>query len=292
MGNKAAKSDLKTSLVADVVIPLRNLAKYGSPDMFTCLAMETTSWCNRSCDYCPSGKYKKENVRLDAAIVHRVFDQLGEMEFDGTIFLHLFNEPLYDKRIAGFVGYARKKCPVSKISISSNGDNLDLKLMRSLIDEGIDRLFVTQYDGKVNDNVKEVQQALIGTDRQKLTVRVQNVFESNRAGLVPSLKIEETLKEPCYRPKRMLVVNAWGKVLLCCNDYFGKEVLGDAATEPLVKIWRSRRFKYLRKRLEQGDRTVSELCRACNEITPKETVIEDISKTNAYKKIKDWNLYG
>lgn len=290
MGNKSIILDLGINFTAHIIIPLRNWLRYGTPKMFSSIALETTSWCNRSCEYCPSGKYKREKRRLETELVHKVLNELGELRFDGTIYLHLFNEPLYDKRLPDLVRYAREKCPGSKISISSNGDNLDPAIMKRLIEAGLDLLFITQYDGKVNDNVRATQESIDRGENHKLQVRVQNAFESNRAGSIESLKINEMLKKPCYRPGRMMVINANGKVLLCCNDYFGKEILGDVSAEKLIDCWRSKRFQFLRKKLSNSDRTVSELCKACNEITPKENKIEDLAKTKTYRVLKKLGL--
>jgi hypothetical protein len=52
-----------------------------------------------------------------------------------------------------------------------------------------------------------------------------------------------------------------GNVVLCCNDYFETDVLGNVATSGLREVWTSERFTALREALSRGDRTASVLCR-------------------------------
>jgi radical SAM protein with 4Fe4S-binding SPASM domain len=276
----------------DIVVPLQSFLRYERRDIFTSVAIETTSWCNRKCSYCPSGKYKRKNKRLDLPSILNVFKQLGAIRFNGTIYIHLFNEPLFDKRLPYIIDYARKKCPESRIFISSNGDRLTTHLMKLLIEAGLDLLYVTQYDGQINDNVREVQESLIESDQiGYLSVRVQNVFENNRGGTLDFMKINEPLRELCYRPGRMLVINSDGKVLLCCNDYLGREVMGDIRKEGILNIWSNEKFRHFRNSLINKDRTVSPLCSACNEvIDSRYGPLVELSKTKGFKIFNELGL--
>jgi radical SAM protein with 4Fe4S-binding SPASM domain len=269
----------------DIIAPLQNSIRYGSSDIFSSVAMETTSWCNRSCSYCPSGKVKRKNKKLEPELIQSVLEQLGAIRFNGTIYLHLFNEPLFDVRLPSVVSLAREKCPDSRIFISSNGDNLTISLMNKLIDSGIDLLYVTQYDGAISRHISKVSDSLSGTDRKKhINVRVQNVFENNRGGTIDFMKINEPLDAECYRPDNMLVINAFGKVVLCCNDYFGKEIMGDITTDSLLHIWHNEKFRRFRNSLRGRNRNVSTLCKGCNEIINSGShTVRELSKTTAYK---------
>lgn len=281
------KPTLIENLFFHIVVPLRNLLRYNRKSVFTSIAIETTSWCNRKCEYCPNSKYKREKKTLDFTLVKKVAKQLGDIDYDGAVFLHLFNEPLLDKRLSSIITCIREECQKAKIAISSNGDILTTTMMRELLEAGLDKMFVTQYDGRIKENVERVQQYITEKNCGCLHVRVQNVFNNNRGGSLDFMKVDQPLKEVCYRPDRMLTINSDGKVVICCNDYHGQEIMGDVNKEKLLDIWNNEQFRHFRRHLRRKDRTVSPLCRSCNEIVNwKRQMMTDLSKSTPYRALQ------
>lgn len=251
-------------------LKIQNLLKYKRLTMFCGIDIETTTVCNRKCKFCPNryGNRGNREKIMKTSLFKKIIDDLGSINYDRRISPHFYGEPLLDRRMVSFVKYIRKKCPQALIQINSNGDYLNLALFKDLVKAGMDLLFITQYDGRVNKNVKDVLDWVDTNNRwyrRYIHVRVQNTFEDNRAGLIPQIEvIEEPLKEGCPRPSYKMAINWAGKVLLCCNDYYGKAIMGDINKEPLMKIWNSKKFEQVRKYLGNKNRSKIPLCKSCN----------------------------
>jgi hypothetical protein len=66
----------------------------------------------------------------------------------------------------------------------------------------------------------------------------------------------------CILPQSTLVVDAWGKVKLCANDYDGVADWGDLAAERLADVWRKPAYAALRRDVLHG-RFDKAICRVC-----------------------------
>src|SRR5688572_5005501 len=114
--------------------------------MFTRIQIQTVSWCNRSCAFCPSGKFPVAKVFMPLEVYHRVIDQLRTLNFRGRISPYLMNESLLDKRLPALIAYARRQCPESWIAINTNGDALSESLAECLFAAGLNCMDVNAYD--------------------------------------------------------------------------------------------------------------------------------------------------
>src|SRR5437588_6997384 len=117
-----------------------------SVSLFTRIQIQTVSWCNRSCAFCPSGKFPVEKVFMPVEVYHRIVHQLQALNYAGRISPYLMNESLLDKRLPEFIAYTRAHCPESWIAINTNGDALSETLVDRLFDAGLNSLDVSAYD--------------------------------------------------------------------------------------------------------------------------------------------------
>jgi radical SAM protein with 4Fe4S-binding SPASM domain len=62
----------------------------------------------------------------------------------------------------------------------------------------------------------------------------------------------------------MMVIASSGKVVLCYEDYLETTVMGDVRRETLAAIWHAKKFARHRQALIAGDRTLTRICRRCN----------------------------
>lgn len=69
---------------------------------------------------------------------------------------------------------------------------------------------------------------------------------------------------PCYMLYEMMVISWDGKVSLCCEDWFGEHLMGDAAREGLSDIWRGDQFRKARALHEESAFDAIPLCADCN----------------------------
>ena len=70
---------------------------------------------------------------------------------------------------------------------------------------------------------------------------------------------------PCAELWYKAVVNAQGKVVLCCNDYLAVATLGSVKRQSIWEIWNGAAIRDLRKRHTQGRYEDMKLCFRCPE---------------------------
>jgi len=232
----------------------------------TALAIEINSACNRRCPWCPNNGNNRDIAFLDKNLFYKVIDELKGMKFKGKITFNHFNEPLLDKRLLEFIAYIRKSIPSSHIYLNTNGDLLTMDLWKRLRKAGLDYANISQYDGKINNNVKDILNNLYPKERKCFDVIIFNTKNiCNRAGLVNiNGKLKKPLKRYCSRLFYQLCINYKGKVVLCCNDYHGEVEIGDASRDSIKSLWESSTFVEYRRKLAKGDRAGLKLCSRCD----------------------------
>lgn len=95
----------------------------------------------------------------------------------------------------------------------------------------------------------------------------------NRSGLIKTMNVPiEPLDVPCDAPLATMVITMSGNVVLCCNDYFETEVIGNVANYSLREIWCCEPFERFRSALSKGDRTASKLCASCDSVPSQSTL--------------------
>ncbi len=281
--------------------PLRtdaSMAIEPSP-MFTRIQIQTVSWCNRSCAFCPSGKFPVAKTFMPLDVYHRVIDQLHDLEFCGRISPYLMNESLLDKRLPDLIAYARQQCPESWIAINTNGDALSVSLIERLFDAGLNCLDINAYDDvaqyegylalaeNVADRHADVQLTSgyldpnfndtdLPSHTKLLHCRDMSDWEHrfldhvdvsdliNRAGNVPgAVQLTEPLALGCERPFQQMYINHRGEAVLCCNDWRFEVVMGDTAEASLDEIWNNSHYRTYRDHLRRQDRHLP-LCALCD----------------------------
>ena len=81
--------------------------------MFNEIEFETTSYCNRKCNYCPNIEFERfgedENFLMKQEVFETLIDQLMDLKFNGLISPHLYGEPLSDHRMLSWAENIKKK---------------------------------------------------------------------------------------------------------------------------------------------------------------------------------------
>ena len=234
--------------------------------MFHEVQLEINTNCNRRCPHCPNSTSSRPHGRMDEELFHKIIGELAQIRFGGCIAYHFYGEPLLDKRLPDLVRYTKQALPAARAEVYTNGDLLSIDVFRDLCASGVDNFVVTQHDNLMLPHLQALQDGLSGPERTRLAIRFASDRKMiNRAGLVEKFGVPgEPLKVPCTWALFMVVVTYTGNVVLCCNDYFETEVLGNLRTQSLREVWCTPRYKALRKALAGGDRTVSELCSKCD----------------------------
>lgn len=234
----------------------------------TALSIEINSACNRKCTWCPNVSNPRPNAFLKKELFYKIINDAQSMKFQGTVTFNLFNEPLLDKRIVSFIQYIRIKLPYSFIYINTNGDLLTFELWQRMRKDGLDYANISQYDGKLNENIQNILKKISLKERRHFNAYIFDPQRNpqliyNRAGLVHTNRTIN-LYAYCSRPFSELCVNYEGKAVLCCNDYHGKVVIGDVREKTVQELWQSEILMYYRRELQKPDRTNLMLCNACD----------------------------
>ena len=71
-----------------------NYIKYRDPYMFRIVAIETSTFCNRKCSYCPVSNETESIPKLfmKKETFYLIIKQLKDIGFSGTIMYHFYNE--------------------------------------------------------------------------------------------------------------------------------------------------------------------------------------------------------
>jgi MoaA/NifB/PqqE/SkfB family radical SAM enzyme len=226
------------------------------------VAIEINSACNRKCLWCPNHNNVKEAAFLDEKLFYKIIDELANMHISRITF-NQYNEPLLDKRLVQFIKHVRKNIPSVYIYLNTNGDLLDLNLWKDLRMAGLDFANISQYDGKMNENVQKIFNELESEEKAHFHAHLFNTKINNRAGLVKT-ECSKPIKGFCERPFYQLCIDYKGKAVLCCNDYFSSVELGDVSKESIKHIWKCAKIKDYRRKLLDGDRASLMLCNKCD----------------------------
>ena len=278
---------------------LRHDSDAATPPLFTRIQIQTVSWCNRSCAFCPSGKFPVPKAFMPLAVYHRIIDQLHDLNFNGRLSPYLMNESLLDKRLPELVAYARQRCPDSWIAINTNGDALSETLICRLFDAGLNCMDVNAYDNPAqyqayialaerttaqrpdityatgyldptfnSDHLPRHTKILHCRDMTDWEMRFRDQLEItdliNRAGNVPDApRLTEPLALGCERPFQQMYINYLGEAVLCCNDWRFEVIMGDTAESSLLEIWTNDKYRAYREQLQRRNRNMT-LCASCD----------------------------
>jgi MoaA/NifB/PqqE/SkfB family radical SAM enzyme len=268
--------------------------------MFTRIQIQTVSWCNRSCAFCPAGKFPVPKAFMPVEVYQRIIDQLHDLDFAGRISPYLMNESLLDKRLPDLIAYTRTRCPGSWIALNTNGDALSEKLLHRLFDAGLNCLDVNAYDNQTQYNAYVAIATRVLAQRNDVTytsgyhdpsfnnednlprtakivhcrdmthwegrflARLATPDMTNRSGNVPtSRRLDAPLALGCPRPFQQMYINYLGQAVLCCNDWRFDVVMGDTQTSSLLDIWSSAKYQQYRQHLQRKNRALP-LCATCD----------------------------
>lgn len=209
--------------------------------------VETHSYCNRRCDYCPNvvGDRLGPNVRIKPAIWEKLLRDLAEVGYSRFLVLNSYNEPLYDRAILDRIAEARAALPRARIMIYTNGDYLTPSYVEDLAAAGLDYLHVSIHlkqgdkysDVYVLNRIAEIAHrtglqarfshirpndsiiARFDTPKLEMETRAINFDRhgNDRGGLLPDLSPENPRTDPCNFVFQHFHMGYTGNVVPCCH---------------------------------------------------------------------------
>lgn len=218
--------------------------------LFNRISIETSSYCNRSCGFCPisTGRRPKQ-VLMPEETYSALLAELSELKFDGIASMFLLNEPTLDKRLKQWCMRMRDACPSCCIYISTNADLLlkqsdgGIAALEELLDAGVNCVNLNIYDsgsgpGSQHDRLWALarrQQSWSITDHKyqkhgasRRLVAVTDMRPERLDASSTDMFYDRTAEERdakhrdgvpqvhCARPHRHIVVLHDGQIPLCC----------------------------------------------------------------------------
>ncbi len=249
------------------------LKMIGEIPVFSIVEFNLTGSCNRSCLFCPVSNpevYTKTKERMDISLFEKIMDDLQAINYSGKILFSAFSEPLLHKELETLIKIGKKKLPDCRIEIVSNGDYATKERLQSIFEAGLDTISISMYDG--SHQIKHFNTICheLGLDDTQIILR-RRYFEngnygitiSNRSGLINSNEFRDKhekqittlpLKEACYYPFYMIVIDYNGEVLLCPHDWTKKLSFGNLKTQNIWDIWKTKTLNTIRTKLSHKER--------------------------------------
>jgi len=141
------------------------------------LSIQTTSFCNANCIFCPNHEVKDlfSNKVMEEVLFKKIIDECKTHRGIERIILYLNNEPLTDPCIVERINYAKEKIPWASVHILTNGSLLDEKLQDKLIESSLDWIGISMHGIK-----KESIEFGMGLDHGTVFPRVLNFIQKAR----------------------------------------------------------------------------------------------------------------
>ena len=229
--------------------------------MFQVIEFETTSYCNRKCDYCPNVDFERfgdeESFFMKETVFKTLIQQLSELNFSGMISPHLYGEPMSDHRMLSWSKHIKEKLPNSKLKIVTNGDFLNQDNFKEYLNVGVDIFYISKHAKALKKPCRELLQNL-DKDKLKKHILVQDFYAdfyenqkmfTNRGG---SIGLDEGNKKKApvnCSYATYPVINTYGDIILCCQDFHNNYVFGNIMDKHLKEIWFDEKNIKLRKRI-------------------------------------------
>lgn len=225
----------------------REAAKHLFKESVSRVEVETHSYCNRRCGYCPNvvGDRLTPNVRMADGIFSKIAAGLGEIDYSKMLIFSGYNEPLSDRHILVRIAEAREAAPKCIIRTYTNGDYLTPDYLHELGEAGLSSMHISIHmnpEDKYSDtyalnriaevaqriaikpNFKHLQPgrlivALFQHKKIKIETRAINYWDlgENRGGLIEGIKDDYERHAPCHFPFFHFYVGFEGHMVPCCH---------------------------------------------------------------------------
>ena len=240
--------------------------------MLTWIDINITELCNRKCEFCPRQNvsvYPNQNLNMEVSLCKKIADELKGYEYKGGLIFSGNSEPLLHPKIINIISTLGDKVHMELVT---NGDKLEIKLIKELFKAGLDVILISMYDGPYQvGHFKEMfSSAGIGQEHYILRDRWYSIEEdygvklTNRAGAAVNGNQDKVdNKRSCYYMHYCLQLDWNGDVLLCAQDFNKKIKHGNVYVQSLLDIWVSGNMTKYRKILGRGHRVLYP-CENCN----------------------------
>jgi len=235
------------------------------------IEVETISFCNRKCSYCPNVSLDRFNsegsVLMDNNLLDEIFEQLNSIKFKGIFSPHMYGEPLLDPRIVNIISRISGLGAIPKIV--TNGDYLKVNILEELLEAGLKVLFISKHSAELSSVALESIEYLRSKNNINLELQVLDFYKDfnsdmnmigNRGG---NLNIEIKKKPPIMCPYVLYpVIDVNGSLVVCCQDFNSDYQLGNISERHIIDIWNDPMNVSIRRNIFVGKFDLS-ICKQC-----------------------------
>ena len=231
------------------------------------VAIETLTACNLRCSYCPNSVYDrglvKNNEYMDINLFYKIIDELADIGWVGEIQPHSYGEPLLDERLPLLCKYIKEKLPGSIIAIFSNGELLNVKNYKNLINNGVDRFVVTQHLKNESQGTLDVLTYREEYGKNNVDFEYKKLKHINSRGGLIDVNHGE-LRQECNYPDHHIGISYDGEIMICCNDYLNEVKVGNVSDEKIIDIWNKSIYVDIRNNVRSGNFELN-ICQNCTD---------------------------
>jgi radical SAM protein with 4Fe4S-binding SPASM domain len=247
--------------------------------LFSQIELSVTGLCNRTCEFCPRADpeiYPNANEHMPPELHLKIVTELGRYRYAGLIGYSGFSEPLLHKQLDRLLQQGRAAAPLARQEVYTNGDQLTAARIRRLFDAGLTSLHISMYDGPEQQPKFRTMGEEAGCTPEQVILRERylpreehyGLTLSNRAGMISFTKtgvipLAEPLKQQCFYPFYMMMVDHKGDVMICSHDWGKRLVAGNLERQSVAEVWNGKVMHFVRGRLADGDRRMQP-CRVCD----------------------------
>jgi len=206
---------------------------------------------------------------LSASILEKVVEFLKKYDFSGLFYLSGYDEPLSDPRMSEFVRYVKKSLPKCTIGMFTNGKLLDSRMMREIVEAGVDVLRLSIYSKSEHERLIK-EHASSGVNNVCFHPRYDKAVTDEGAGEDMDDRIHNydfpgtCLQEPCYMPVMYYFVRNTGEVHMCFRDWQYDETFGNLYTDSVEDtLVHPRRIEIINTLVYDRDRMKIPVCSGC-----------------------------
>jgi len=238
------------------------------------LTIETRAGCTRRCPECIRNSYPDREAilswfssrELPTSVIERIMREASAEGFISYCCLQYFNEPLLDSRLPELAAMA-KNFGFHHVYCCTNADLMNKSLANAL-DGVMDSLVVSLYDLRGIDEINRKDSLNSMFSKTKLTFTDGEHFPVHFS---PTSDVDAMAKSgqelACFEPRKRLIINHLGTMVMCCDDLVGEFKLGNVFDNSIAELWYSPRHMNLINALGvPGGRACHPYCMSCPRI--------------------------
>jgi MoaA/NifB/PqqE/SkfB family radical SAM enzyme len=187
-------------------------------------------------------KGDEDGIYMSEKTFDKIISDLKSMNFNGKIAPHLYGEPLSDPRLTHWMARIRKELPEVVIRVVTNGDFLTKAKYHELIEAGVTYFDLSKHSPKWPSELERLMAELAPEERHQ-RLRMYDYwsdYQENQEGFTTrggKVKLKVPKEHPILCSYVIFpVINTFGDVILCVEDYGSEYKFGNINKRHLLDI--------------------------------------------------------